>query len=76
LDQSDCITRRPADRQYPLREDARSDLRAVTAVALAVADQVYRQGSAALDLLGLTTEQTRALANALRTTRSTFILIL
>ena len=31
LDQSDCITRRPADRQYPLGEDARSRLQSVTA---------------------------------------------
>jgi hypothetical protein len=46
----------------------------VTAVALPIADQGYRQGSAALDL-GLTTEPVRALANALRTTRSTFIVL-
>jgi hypothetical protein len=38
LGQSDCITRRPADRQYPFREDARSRLRGVTPVAFALAD--------------------------------------
>jgi CubicO group peptidase (beta-lactamase class C family) len=31
VDQFDCITRRPADRQYPLGKGARSDLRGVTA---------------------------------------------
>ena len=60
----------------PFREGARSHLRGVTAVALPIADQVYLQGSATLDLLGLTTKPVRALANALRTTHSTFILIL
>src|SRR5205823_33047 len=66
VDQSDCLTRRPADCQYPLGEGARSDLQSVTAVALSLADEVYR---AALDLLGLTTEPVRALANALKSRR-------
>jgi|SRR6516162_1332751 len=42
LDQSDCITRRPADRQYPLGEGARSDLRGVTASISAQAPQPGR----------------------------------
>jgi hypothetical protein len=44
VDQSDCITRRPADRQYPLGEGARSDLQSVTAVALSIAGQLSKTG--------------------------------
>ena len=39
VDQSSRIARRPADRQYPLGESARSDLRGLTAAASAVADR-------------------------------------
>jgi hypothetical protein len=44
LDQSDYITRRPADRQYPLGESARSDLQSVTAVALFIAEKLSKAG--------------------------------
>src|SRR5207247_5916927 len=43
LDQSDRIARRTSDGQYPHVESARSDLRAVTAAASPIADQLSKE---------------------------------
>jgi hypothetical protein len=59
VDQSDRITRRPADCQYPLGEGARSDLRCVTASISAQASTAPREQFRRHDKINLSTANTQ-----------------
>src|SRR5262249_28928531 len=42
VDESACLTRRPADGQYPHAKSARSDLQSIATGAIAVAEQLTK----------------------------------